>query len=241
MKLTYILHSSFLLETEDCTMLFDHYRGNCPVIDAKKPLYIFVSHSHDDHYSKRIYAIAQDYLDADGVGVTFVLSKDVPVKHLSLDDARVASCRLKPHDKWKDDLLSVFTLKSNDLGLAFSIHVKNGAHFANIFFAGDLNAWNWDGDEEDMALIRIYHKELSLIKDMTYDLALLPLDPRLKENMMQGITDFFDVCGCNTMHIAPMHCWGDYAIIERAREAKDRYPYMERLLVIRREGDVFEL
>ena len=241
MKLTYILHSGFLLETNDCSMLFDYYRGDCPAIDASKPFYIFVSHSHDDHYSKKVYEIAGDYLDAGGERITFLFSKDVPENHLSLKDKRVVSCRLNPHDKWKDEILSTFTLKSNDLGLAFSVHVKNGEHFANIFFAGDLNAWNWDGDEEDMALIRIYHEELSLIKDMDYDLAFLPLDPRLKENMMQGITDYFDVAGCNAMHIAPMHCWGDYAIIDHARSMKDSYPYMERLLAIRREGDVFEL
>lgn len=240
MKLTYIKHSGFLLETESCSILFDYYKGELPAIPADKPLYIMISHAHDDHYSKKIYEVASEYAKGSSCALTLLLSDDIPSGDVP-KSLQGSTTFLAPHKTFKDDLLNVSTLISNDQGLAFSIHVRDGAAHRNVFFAGDLNAWNWDGDEEDMALIKIYHEELERIKDYNYDLAFLPLDPRLKENETQGITDFFDVCHCNAMRIAPMHMWGDYAIIDRARALKDAHPYMERLLAIRKEGDVFEL
>ena len=239
MKLTYLHHSGFLLETDSVSILFDYYKGTLPAIAPGKPLYIMTSHAHDDHYSKKIYEIASTHLQS-GAKTILILSDDIREGDVpkNLQDH---TAFLAPHEHWNDEALRVFTLLSNDQGLAFSIHVIDGERHRNVFFAGDLNAWNWDGDEEDMALIRIYHEELELIKDYEYDLAFLPLDPRLKENETQGITDFFDVCKCNAMKVAPMHCWGDYAIIDRAKALKDAHPYMERLLTIRKDGDVFEL
>ena len=51
MKITYIHHSAFLVETESVYLLFDYFQGNLPELSEKKPLYVFASHRHPDHFS----------------------------------------------------------------------------------------------------------------------------------------------------------------------------------------------
>ena len=253
MKLTYIHHSGFLLDTPPCALLFDFVEGTLPRIPQGKPLYVFVSHTHHDHYTKKIFDVAATARRQGATDVCFVLSDDVPRRDVpaALKEKTVF---LKPHQEWEDGLIRVETLVSNDTGVAFvlvlpaeaaSPAAADGAPAQEaslqIYFAGDLNAWNWDGDEEDMALIKIYHEELSRIRARVFDLAFIPLDPRLGEESVQGITDFFDVCGCEARVIAPMHMWGQYEITEKARALKEKYNYMERVLSIRNEGDTFDL
>ena len=36
MKITYINHSGFLIETKDCYYIFDYYKGELPQLDKKK-------------------------------------------------------------------------------------------------------------------------------------------------------------------------------------------------------------
>ena len=36
MKITYINHSGFLLETRDCYYIFDYYKGELPNLDKEK-------------------------------------------------------------------------------------------------------------------------------------------------------------------------------------------------------------
>ena len=57
MKVTYIGHSGFLAEFSHCYCLFDYYEGNIPVLDKGKPLFIFVSHRHQDHFNPGIFCL----------------------------------------------------------------------------------------------------------------------------------------------------------------------------------------
>ena len=61
MKVTYIEHSSFLVEMESCYLLFDYFQGEIPGMDAGKELYVFVSHRHGDHFSPVIFELAGRY------------------------------------------------------------------------------------------------------------------------------------------------------------------------------------
>lgn len=42
MKITYINHSGFLLETKDCYYIFDYYKGELPHLDKEKEVIVFV-------------------------------------------------------------------------------------------------------------------------------------------------------------------------------------------------------
>ena len=56
MNITFLYHSSFLVELSGCTLLFDWYGGPVPDYDRSKPLYVFASHHHGDHYAPEIFA-----------------------------------------------------------------------------------------------------------------------------------------------------------------------------------------
>ena len=58
LKITFIYHSGFAVETLDCTLLFDYYRGDIPEFAAEKPLYVFSSHQHADHFNFQIFDLA---------------------------------------------------------------------------------------------------------------------------------------------------------------------------------------
>ena len=47
MKITYINHSGFLIETRDCYYIFDYYKGELPYLDKEKEVIVFCSHFHN--------------------------------------------------------------------------------------------------------------------------------------------------------------------------------------------------
>ena len=61
MKITYLNHSGFLLEWSKCYWLFDYYKGEIPVLDAEKDIFVFCSHSHHDHFNPEIFQLLKDY------------------------------------------------------------------------------------------------------------------------------------------------------------------------------------
>ena len=124
MKVTYIYHSSFLAETDSCTMLFDYFRGILPPIAEDKPLYIFASHSHEDHFSERIFSVAQGRT----APITYVLSDDI-FKSRVPENCAKNTIFLGPHETWTDGLINVRTLQSTDQGVAFCLDVPTAAPF----------------------------------------------------------------------------------------------------------------
>ena len=61
MNVTYIDHSGFFLETEQASFLFDYYKGEIPPINKDKPLLVFVSHGHEDHYNPAVFELVHKY------------------------------------------------------------------------------------------------------------------------------------------------------------------------------------
>ena len=81
MKITYINHSGFLVETKDCYYIFDYYKGELPFLDKKKEVIVFCSHFHEDHFNPKIFEI----LDEMGMTYQAVLSKDIRKKNKRSD------------------------------------------------------------------------------------------------------------------------------------------------------------
>lgn len=69
--------SSFMIETPSAVLLFDWYRKQLPKIPKEKPLHIFISHIHEDHFNKGILSLAEKipniriYLGYDGSNSNF--------------------------------------------------------------------------------------------------------------------------------------------------------------------------
>ena len=88
---TYIEHSCFLVETAKCYLLFDYYCGevSLPALDPAKPLLLFNSHAHPDHFSKEIFTLHERYPRS-----FFVLSADIPVPAA----VQPFTCPMLPHE-----------------------------------------------------------------------------------------------------------------------------------------------
>ena len=60
MKLTYIFHSGFVVETQSCVLVFDYWMdpADClpEILSKGKPVYVLVSHFHEDHFSREIFS-----------------------------------------------------------------------------------------------------------------------------------------------------------------------------------------
>lgn len=237
MKVTYIGHSGFLMETEDACFLFDYYRGEIPQIE--KDLVVFVSHKHEDHYNRDIFELVRKYPK-----VQFVLSKDIWTKRLA------EACRekgLEPEShmlvaaknaEYSMELLNgkrleIETLKSTDEGVAYFLTCE-GKHF---YHAGDLNLWIWEEESKQYNnnMKASYFKELEKLKGRKIDVAFVPLDPRQGENAFLGLASFMEYT--ESRHVFPMHFWGKYEIIGSFLE---QYPeYYDRIEKIEKQGQEF--
>ena len=77
MNITYICHSGFLVETASCYYLFDYSTGSLPHLDPFKPIFVFSSHGHADHYNPHVFSMLEEYsIDT----IIAVLSNDIPKK-----------------------------------------------------------------------------------------------------------------------------------------------------------------
>ena len=72
MKITYVNHSCFSVEMEEVVLIFDYFKGTIPPFDSNKKIVLFSSHAHYDHFSTKIFDLAELYNH-----ITFVLSSDI--------------------------------------------------------------------------------------------------------------------------------------------------------------------
>lgn len=195
MLITYLAHSGFHVELETCCLLFDYYQGNIPQSD--KPLYVFVSHAHDDHF---VPFIAE--LDA-----TFIVDKEVPLQGRNV-------YFVEANHAYTVNDLHIQTLPSTDEGVAYVVEVEN----KTIYHAGDLHLWHWEGEEDwDNDLQEsLYKQALQPIQGKVIDVAFVVLDPRLEKYYAKGLHYFIE-----TMHpkqVFPMHMWEMYSIVDTYQE-----------------------
>ncbi|MBQ5758193.1 MAG: MBL fold metallo-hydrolase, partial [Clostridia bacterium] len=135
MIVDYLGHSGFLVETDHVLMLFDYYVGDLSLIDEKpeeKPLFVFASHVHADHFQPKIFGLA-----GHGRDVRFLLSDDIRGNASVAEDAEIHF--LKPDREYGiPELGTVRTLLSTDEGVAFLVKTED----AVVYHAGDLNWWD---------------------------------------------------------------------------------------------------
>ena len=133
MKITYIHHSSFLVEMDQAAFLFDYFEGQLPEI-LDKPLVIFSSHRHGDHFSPVIFELADQ-----AEQVVYVLSDDIWRKRAP-QELRRRILFMGPDEEASINLppaIHVRTMKSTDEGVAFLVECGG----KRIYHAGDLNDW----------------------------------------------------------------------------------------------------
>jgi len=247
MKVTYISHSGFAVELPSATLLFDYYKGQMPDFPADKPIFVFSSHSHGDHFVPQVFDLSKQYPH-----VHYIFSHDIWMmrkKHTraSVSEACFESATyIRAHETQQfslscttasptDTFLTVTTLRSTDMGVAFLIECDG----LKIYHAGDLHWWAWPGDTKQNInnMTANYQREIAHLRELlttqsdispvttdtsshpmdassmlsSLDLAFLPLDGRLEENYALGIEHFLS--HIPVRHVFPMHFWDQYQVI----------------------------
>ena len=222
MNVSYIYHSGFTIETEKNYLIFDYYRGDIELKD--KDTIIFCSHGHDDHFNPKI-------LEWDNRNTNYILSDDIQVE--KAENIHFMS----PYEDLTINGIEVRTFGSTDLGLSFLIKLED----KTIFYAGDLNWWDWNSNSESEKIQeeKDYKEELDKIKayDPKIDLAFVPVDPRLEENYYRAGQYF--IKEFKPDYFFPMH-FGDNLDVSRkfANRFKDS---STNIMVIERENQTFPL
>lgn len=222
MKITYLYHSCFYVELEQHILLFDYYKGELPVFDPTKALYIFVSHGHQDHYQNAIFSI-------DHPNRTYILSNDIQISR----QERIF--RMQAHECKIFDAIHVGTLASTDEGVAFLVEVEG----YQLYHAGDLHWWDWrneDTIEEARAMELAFKQEIARITK-PIDIAFVPVDPRLKASYDKGIVYFME--HTKTNYVFPMHFMDAMDTVQNIRNHKKCVAFQQKIMKITHTNEEF--
>lgn len=221
MMVTYYHHSGFTVASGDTLLIFDYWTGKEKKLPENlqipleslalyKEIYVFISHSHEDHYDEVVYSWEQY------VPVHYVISYDLP--------DGLHGVRMKPGaSETFSDRLKVKAYGSTDAGVSFLVEL-DGVKF---FHAGDLNFWHWrevstakeisEADDDFRAETEIIARE----QKEQIDVAFFPVDPRMGLHFDAG-ANYFMMC-LKPRLLIPMHFWGrSDVIIEFARRSRSR-------------------
>lgn len=227
MKVTYIYHSCYVVEMKDRYLLFDYYKGTLPDFDPDKPVYVFVSHRHADHYQPLIFELRRK-----SKKINYVLSDDI--------DCPIAKdCwAMKPDEQLELDDMKIETFFSSDEGVAFLIHVDDLC----LYHAGDLNWWHWEKEntkEENEEAKALFERGMHRLKGRHIDIAFLVLDPRQQEQFYYGFDAFMRETDTNIAF--PMHMWGDYQIVEKLKRLPQSEGYRHAIMKVESENQQFTI
>lgn len=239
MKLTYIYHSCFALETDKLTIIFDYFKdsGELPhsgavhdyLLTRPGKLYVLGSHSHYDHFNKEILQWKLRRPD-----IRYILSKDIlDCKKAHKEDAVF----IDKGEIYKDDYLFVKAFGSTDAGISFLVEADG----KKIFHSGDLNNWHWNEESTPDEVCRaedFYLRELETLAKYTsqLDVAMFPVDPRLGKDYMRGAEQFV-----NRIQIGifvPMHFDKEYGKANAFKEYAEAHGC--RFMSLTREGETIE-
>lgn len=233
MKITYIGHSGFFVESESSCLLFDYFEGDLPVFPGEKPLFVFASHRHHDHFNPLIFNLPADHWI---LGRDFALSPGIRAKY-GIDDAKFDRChRMKTDEVLHPGNIRIRALRSTDEGAAFHVSMDG----KEIYHAGDLNQWVWREDEAyDRQMTADYLREIEKLRGIGFDLAFLPVDPRQGADFYLGADSFIRMH--HPKKVFPMHLWEDYDTIRRFKIHDCARDYADSIVEVHHRGEEFDL
>lgn len=244
MKIKFLGHSGFYVELEEAELLFDYSVGSLPDFHPRKPLFLFVSHAHADHFSKKIFL-----LNKEARHVFYILSDDIRVqsvpKELRKSVTFLSAGEKKTVSAGGDGNISleVSAFRSTDEGVAFLLDIGG----KRLYHAGDLNNWHWEseGDSWNDSQKKRYGEEMKRIAACVsadkkkVDAAFVPLDCRLGRFFHLGLDEYMRTVGAE--FVFPMHFFGDSGVIEVLRRMTCAAPYADRILGTGTEGEEFSI
>ena len=236
MTLTYIFHSGFVLETEQSILVFDYWLDPSGVMEGvlkkEKPLYVFSSHFHEDHFTKKIFEWKK--LNPD---ITYILSKDI-YKHrrTSKEDADVW---LAKGGTWSDKNISVWALGSTDSGVSGDLN----NWYAKFLLDDNPDQLRYSFEMEETFNPIAHEKQfLGELKDIrkvadSFDVVMFPIDGRVGNGYTLGGRQFIERFKVGLF--VPMHFTTGFEPSWRMKEFTDEkgIPFWE----ITKEGETIEL
>jgi L-ascorbate metabolism protein UlaG (beta-lactamase superfamily) len=182
---------------EEFQLFFDVISDIGEFVDFSKKIFIFVSHSHSDHFVKSLIQFKTGK-------VHYIFSEDVPTEGFK------NVLTMKPGDQLKIAGLSINAYASSDLGNAYAVSFAA----INVFFAGDLNWWHWEnaGTAANFAEEKLFKDIVDTIDVKSFDIAFIPVDPRLGDAYSwagEYFLERFDI-----RHFIPIHFGTNFAITE---------------------------
>lgn len=218
MKVTHLYHSGCIVELENHILLFDFYKGKLK-LDKNKSLYVFVSHSHYDHFNK-------DILKINHPNVKYIFSSSIKNNYNAY--------YLENNKTYTIDDITIKTLLSTDEGCAFIVEVEN----KTIYHSGDLNWWHWEGEpkEDNDYQCITYQQQINLI-NQPIDIAFVVVDIRQEKDYLLGIQYFLN--HVKTQYIFPIHYFGDYSISTQLQKEKLNNPYYAQIIYPKHENEEF--
>ena len=212
MKLDYIYHSGFAIETEEVTIIIDYYKDSSEEMRnqgivhdylLQKPgkLYVLSTHFHPDHFNREILAWREQRPD-----IIYIFSKDI-LKHRRAN--REDGVYINKGESYEDDTLRIDAFGSTDVGISFLIHLQG----MSIFHAGDLNNWHWSEESTEQEIRKANGDFLAEVKYLkqrisAIDLVMFPVDRRMGKDYMKGAEQFIEQI--KTTIFVPMHFSEDY-------------------------------
>ena len=256
MNVTFIAHSAFLVEWDKFYTLFDYtyepdYTGALPELSGDKPLLVFSSHSHEDHFDAKVFALLEKYPNA-----RFFVSRDTRLTErkrqwLNISDAAFARTTvLRPDSILLTDVagedLSIRAIKSTDIGNAYLLRCEGKM----VYHGGDRHGWDWKREGEAYCNNMAVHyraaieKLAAAVENEATDnaiapeitAAMAPLDPRLGEGS-EGLGIEELMRQIKVQHVFPMHMWKKYEVIDRYLAAHSAQK--DAIARITREGESF--
>ncbi len=245
---TYLGQSGFFIETADATLLFDWGRtmdvsgkpmadeAKLPAIRPDKPLYIFVSHIHADHFRSDNfnllvkYPISEMYFGYDqslsDVNEQLERLPEAVADKMSFFDGEQKLIV----DEYGNNL-TINSLRSTDFGVAYLVDIDG----LKLFHAGDLflmqtmrkelfysvppqmflSEWGRMFKSYDDYLDyckKEFYEYTQPLKGVHIDYAMLPLDPRFDGIALGTVERYLEIADIKLW--SPMHLWGKYDFVE---------------------------
>lgn len=242
MKIYFIYHSCFVVETKSSFLMFDYYKNKKDkssdfdfvvlmnnIFESEKPLYVFSSHSHHDHFNKEILKWHEMKKN-----IHYILSYDIKIKNPEMN-----YYFMKTNTELHINNLKILSYGSTDEGISFTVEVDH----RRIFHAGDLNWWKWSEDtlSEEKAMEEAFKNIVDDIKGKrnVISVAFFPVDYRLEENYDCGGEYFIRKIKPRTF--IPMHFWDEFDISHKFKIThQEKFP-STKIVEIRHPNQLLEL
>ena len=236
MNIRYLGHSGFIVETGQAYYLFDYIRGELPQMREGKPLYIFASHGHEDHFDFRILeSPLSDRAEAILLGTDIRRTKKRKLESFP-ESVKKKIIWAVAEQEIALSSGTVLPLKSTDAGAAFVVTEADGTA---LYHAGDLNWWHWEGEAHswNRNMEVRFKREIDRLAGRHFQAAFLPLDPRQEDAYDYGMDYFLGKVRVD--HVFPMHFWEQYDII---RKYKETHPVSDsKICFIEKENEDYEI